>query len=76
MACVNPDGTLTPVAVQVLRGMASLHAASNVDAIARAAGLPVYRARASLRELQNAGLVADEGTAHRITEAGRSRLLT
>jgi DNA-binding IclR family transcriptional regulator len=74
MPCVNPDGTLTPVAVQVLRGLASLHAPVAMDAIAQAAGLPVYRARASLRELQNAGLVELDGIAHRITDAGRARL--
>lgn len=76
MPCVNADGTLTPVAIQVLRGMEFLHGANSADAIARAAGIPVYRARASLRELQHAGLVADEGTAHRLTEAGRARLLS
>lgn len=76
MACVNPDGSLTPIAIQVLRGIASQHAGATADAIARAAGVPVYRARASLRELHHAGLVEDEGTSHRITDAGRARLVS
>ena len=54
MACVNPDGTISAVAGKVL-----LAADQGADerAMAEAAGVPVYRVRASLRELVQAGLL-------------------
>jgi DNA-binding IclR family transcriptional regulator len=58
MGCVNPDGSLTPVALQVLRALAESDEPMTGDLIARVTGLPVYRARASLRELRSARLDA------------------
>jgi DNA-binding IclR family transcriptional regulator len=70
VSCTNPDGTLAPVAVKVLRALASLSAGASVDTIARNIDMPVYRARATLRELGGAGLVVTAGSDHRISEAG------
>ena len=54
MACLNSDGSLTVVASAVLGALASV---SEPDAVASAAGLPLYRVRAALRELAEAGFV-------------------
>jgi hypothetical protein len=54
MACINPDGTLTKIAEAVLTTLATPKTA--VQAAADA-GVPLYRARATLRETGAAGLV-------------------
>lgn len=74
MGCINPDGSLTPVALQVLRALAVSTEPVTGDVVARVTGLPVYRARASLRELQSAGLVAPENGAPRLSALGQARL--
>ena len=74
MACVNADGTLAPVAAQVMRAVAASGSAATAAAIALATGLPLYRARATLRELVTAGFVVDEAGAHRLSDTGRARL--
>ena len=73
MACINSDGSLTPVAEQVLRALSTMVAGTG-DAVARATGLPVYRARGSLRELELAGLVTGTRDAQRLSAAGQARL--
>lgn len=74
MGCVNADGSLTPVALQVLRALSTLGAGATADAVARATGLPPYRARASLRELQAAGFVTGEPGSPRVSGTGVERL--
>lgn len=73
MPCINADGSLTVVGELVL---GSAHAGDlDPGSAARAAGVPLYRARASLRELAAAGLIAaDDGTRYRITPAGEALL--
>lgn len=55
MACINPDGTLTEVARRSLTLLAVPHTAAQ---LAEAAGLPVWRVRATLRETGRAKLIA------------------
>lgn len=74
MGCINPDGSLTPVALQVLRALAADGEPMTGDIVARVTGLPVYRARASLRELQSAGLVTTESGMPRLSAMGQARL--
>ena len=74
MGCVNPDGSLTPVALQVLRALSALPGGGDAESVAHATGRPLYRARASLRELEAAGFVALDRGAHRLTNAGRAKL--
>jgi len=74
MGCINADGSLSPVALQVLRALAASTEPVTGDVVARVTGLPVYRARASLRELQSAGLVTDESGAPRLSALGQARL--
>lgn len=71
MACINPDGTLTAVAAQVLTLLQVPH---HPDALAAAAGLPLYRVRATLRETGRAGLIAETPAGWRLTEAGHEAL--
>lgn len=73
MACVNPDGTLTTVARGVLRAIAD---GSALGDIAADVGLPLYRVRASLRELTEAGFVLREGEALTVTRTGAEALET
>ena len=74
MPCLDSDGRLTAVAERVLGAAASRGGSLDADAVASAADVPLYRARASLRELASAGLVLAEGSGYRIAPAGE-RLL-
>lgn len=69
MACINPDGTVTPSARSIL------HAAQQPltpPEIAAATGLPLYRIRSSLRELVQAELLRQDGERYEVTEAGKA----
>ena len=71
MACVNPDGTVTPSAIAILTALRSAHTA---ELIAPLADLPLFRVRSALRELVAAGLVAVDDGHHHLTDAGLARL--
>jgi DNA-binding IclR family transcriptional regulator len=71
MACVNADGSITPTAKSLLQ---SLESPLGPEAIAAKAGAPLFRVRASLRELQAAGFVAESGGLYRTTDAGRAKI--
>jgi DNA-binding IclR family transcriptional regulator len=71
VACVNPDGTVTPSAMAIL---AALRSADTAELIAPLAGLPLFRVRSALRELVAAGLVTIDDGRHRLTDAGLARL--
>ena len=70
MACINPDGTVTPSARKILRAAeTSLTPAE----LAAATDLPLYRIRSSLRELVQAGLLREQDERYVTTDAGRTR---
>jgi len=71
VACVNPDGTMTPSAIAILT---ALRSAKSAEDIAPLAGLPLFRVRSALRELVAAGLVAVVDGHHSLTDAGLARL--
>ncbi len=71
MACVNPDGTLAPVAGAVLL---ALRAHTSPDEVSRQVRIPLYRVRSSLRELLQAGLVEERDGRYALTAAGRERV--
>ena len=71
MACVNPDGTLTPSAISVIEAARSPVAPAQ---LAGATALPLYRVRASLRELVEAGLLAEREGLFVATDAALDRL--
>ena len=71
MACVNPDGTLSPTAFVVLQ---ALQAPSTAQELAESMKLPLFRVRSSVREMVDAGLVKDEGETYVITDLGREKI--
>ncbi|HET8727935.1 MAG TPA: hypothetical protein VFO41_10520 [Alphaproteobacteria bacterium] len=71
MACINPDGTLSEVAKAVLTLLRHPHEPTR---LAAAAGLPLYRVRATLRETGRARLVSEEAGVYRLTELGEEAL--
>jgi hypothetical protein len=72
MPCVKPDGTLEPMAQAIIRALRTPRTAEGVCDHLR---LPLYRVRSTVRELVEAGLVADAGEALRLTDAGAARIL-
>jgi predicted transcriptional regulator len=71
MACINTDGTISTMAQALLR---SLESPRSPEEAAAQAGVPLFRVRASLRELAGAGLIEEDSGRYRITEAGRSKI--
>lgn len=71
MACINSDGSLTLVARDVL---GALDQPRVIEEIRDIAHQPVYRVRASLREMGELGLVVKTDDGYSITEAGRAKL--
>ena len=73
MACVNSDGSLTGPAREVLELAGE---PTGLESIAHRSGVPLYRVRASLRELVDAGLLTNHEGVYTATEAGQQRLET
>jgi predicted transcriptional regulator len=71
MACINPDGTVTPSARSILRAAQSPLTPAE---IAAATSLPLYRIRSSLRELVQAELLREEGERYVLTETGKKHI--
>lgn len=72
MACVNPEGQISENARQALRILEA--GARTPEELAAISGSPLYRVRANLRELANAGLVAPDGDTYQITATGKQKL--
>jgi predicted transcriptional regulator len=73
MACINPDGTLTPTAQAVITALKT--PCTPVD-LAQVTGLPIYRIRSTIRELIEAGLVFESNGRYKLTESNKKRLLS
>lgn len=71
MACINPDGTVTPSARSILR---AAQAPLTPAEIAAATSLPLYRIRSSLRELVQASLLREDGERFVLTETGKTHI--
>ncbi len=71
MACVNPDGSLSPSAAALL-GMAA--EPLRPEEIAGKVGQPLFKVRSSIREMAAAGLLREEGGKYVITEEGKKKL--
>ncbi len=71
MGCVNPDGTMSESALKMLRYLAEPH--SPEDAAA-ALEQPLFRIRASLREMSESGLISQSGDSYQSTEAGLQKM--
>ena len=71
MPCVKPDGTLEPMAQAIVRALRTPRTAEGVCEYLR---LPLYRARSTMRELVEAGLVVEDDGVYGLTDSGRGRL--
>jgi predicted transcriptional regulator len=71
MACVNPDGTLTSSAQELLKLATEPRSPEQISA---ALGSPLYKVRASLREMLAAGLVMEKQGGYQATEKGLGRV--
>ena len=71
MACINPDGTLTPSAKKVLFALRTPGTQSDV---AELTSMPMYRVRVSLRELIEAGFLEEINGDYQATEKGIAQI--
>lgn len=71
MACITSEGTLTAMARRVLETLAEPRTAEHVAA---STDVALFRIRASLRELEAAGLLAANDGRYHLTAAGRAKL--
>ncbi len=71
MPCVKPDGTLEPMAQAIVRALATPR---TVEGVCDHLRLPLYRVRSTMRELSEAGLVAERDGVYGLTESGRRRV--
>lgn len=68
MGCVNPDGTLSASARKMLKILTEAKAPEEASV---ESGEPLFRVRASLREMEQAGLLELAGNKYRTTSRGR-----
>ncbi|TET28373.1 hypothetical protein E3J68_03115 [Candidatus Aerophobetes bacterium] len=71
MACINPDGTLTPSAKAMLSAVSS---PAPLEEVAKSTGLPLFRIRSSIREMLEAGLVEEKEGKYAVTKLGREKI--
>ncbi|NSW79922.1 MAG: hypothetical protein HPY54_12910 [Chthonomonadetes bacterium] len=71
MACISPEGTLTESARKMLE---AVQTPATPEEVAQSTGLPLFRVRSGLRELVQAGLVAETEGRYQITEAGQQKM--
>lgn len=73
MACVNADGSLTSSALGLLK-LATQPVSP--ERISKELGTPLFKVRASLREMLAAGLVVERQAGYQTTEEGVAKLGT
>jgi predicted transcriptional regulator len=71
MACINADGTISTMAKSLLK---SLESPLSPEEAAARISVPLFRIRASLRELETGGLVKAEGGRFSVTDLGRAKI--
>jgi predicted transcriptional regulator len=71
MPCVKPDGTLEPMAQAIVRALSTPR---TVEGVCEHLRLPLYRVRSTMRELVEAGLVAESAGVYGVTDSGRIRV--
>ncbi len=73
MACVNADGSLTSSALNLLKLATE---PVSPEGISKELGTPLFKVRASLREMLAAGLVVERQAGYQTTEEGVAKLGT
>ncbi len=71
MACVNPDGTISESAKNLLR---IIQVPLLPEEISKQVAQPLFKVRSSLREMNAAGFVEEENGKFKITERGREKI--
>jgi len=71
MACINPDGTLTPSAKAILSAVSS---PASLEEVAKSTGLPLFRIRSSIREMLEAGLAEEKEGKYAATKLGQEKI--
>lgn len=71
MACINPDGTLTGTAKNILEVASEPRTQKEIAARLEQ---PLFKIRMRLREMLELGLIAEEGDSYLRTAEGRERL--
>ncbi len=71
MPCVKPDGTLEPMAQAIVRALCTPR---TLEGICEYLRLPLYRVRSTVRELVEAGLVAESDGVCCLTDSGQRRV--
>ena len=69
MPCINPDGTLTESARELLK---AVHEPQTAEDVAKKIGQPLYKVRSSMREMMDAGLVKELENKFVITGKGKA----
>ena len=72
MACVSPDGRPTENGFSMLKAIA--REALSPEDVAEATGLPLFRVRSGLRELEAAGLALGSEGRYRASDKGREMM--
>jgi predicted transcriptional regulator len=72
MACIDPDGTLTVTGKFLLMSLAD--GPLPAEEIAANLKIPLFRARGSIREMAEAGVIREEGGLFHLTDEGRAKL--
>ena len=70
MGCVNPDGSLTSSARQLLKALEQPRTAEEVGEMA---GQPLFKVRSSLREMIESELVHETDGRYQTTDKGRAQ---
>lgn len=68
MACISPDGKPTESGAKMLRALRAKN--GSAEEVAQKAGLPLFRVRSGLRELEQAGLVGQKGEQYELSAKG------
>jgi len=68
MACISPDGKPTESGIKMMRALQL--GMGSPEKIAKEVGVPLFKARSSLRELTQAGLAVEEDNKYELTEEG------
>ena len=72
MPCVSPDGKPTSSGMATLKSLKD--GALTPEEVAAKTGQPLFRVRSGLRELKNAGFVAETEDKYTLSENGKSAI--
>ncbi len=72
MACVSPDGRPTESGLKMLNALKV--GPGSAEEVAQNAGLPLFKVRSGLRELDQAGLASQKGDKYELSAKGAELL--